>query len=410
MDKPLELYVSEPTNDTSDSMHVTLPFQVNVLVISNDIYMLDWLTVHLDSCENLKWTAKSYLSEIESDIKELPSVVIITLPNEEQEAIRALDFGQKVGCDMILVGSDTSPTVLRKAFHYNVTDFITRDSLTTELNKSLLKVSRNLSEQAQLAPVLAIVNGKAGSGASFITASLADILSRREKVRVSILDTDLHQGTLAHILGLEPKYSICDVLSSLDELDEVALKSTMVTRGSLSLLAAKPFELLGLHQEVDITRNKELLFKCRQYYDQIIMDFSRGPEFWNGDLLLNATILVVTQQNIMHLRQTKDLVQQLTSSIGVPEENISLIINRYDKRADISIEDVKATIGIDTIYTIANDYKLASESVELGKPITELANKQTMFQDLQYIASQVVPDCDSDLQRKSSFWKRLIGK
>ncbi len=410
MDKPLELYVSAPTNDTSDPMHVTLPFQVNVLVISNDIYMLDWLTVHLDSCENLKWTAKSYLSELETDIKDLPSVVIISLPNEEQEAIKALDFGQNIGCDMILVGADTSPTVLRQAFQYNVTDFITRDSLTTELNKSLLKVSRKLSEQAKLAPVLAIVNGKAGSGASFIAASLADIVSRREEVRVSVLDTDLHQGTLAHILGLEPKYSICDVLSSLDEFDEVALKSTMVTRGNLSLLAAKPFELLGLHQEVDITRNKELLFKCRQYYDQIIMDFSRGPEYWNGDLLLNATILVVTQQNIMHLRQTKDLVQQLTNRIGVPEESIGLIINRYDKRSDISIEDVKATIGISSVYTIANDYKLSSESVELGKPICELASKQAMFQDLQHIANQVIPVSDTGEKNSSGFWKRLLGK
>jgi pilus assembly protein CpaE len=410
MDNPLELCVSNINDESELAMPMSLPFPVNAIVVSNGDNTLDRLTTYLSQIERLTWTASSYLETYLGKDQSNINLVLLLLPNDELEAKGALTYASNFGADILLIGKDTPPNILRLAFQYNVSDFIPIDASAEELFGSIGKVSNRLIEEADLAPVLAVVNGKAGSGASFIAASLADVASQRESFGVCLLDTDLHHGSLAHILGMKANYSICDALWSLEDLDEVALKSTMTTKNNLNLLASKPFELLSLDRDLDLTRTIELVRKCRQFHKQVILDYSRGPEHWNGELLLDARVLVVTQQNIMHLRQTKDLIQHLTINMGIALDNISLVVNRYDKQSNIKLADVKQAVGINSIFTIVNDYKLSSECVELGKSITEMARKQRMLQDIEYLVTELMP-LENDLsKKKAGFWGRLLGK
>jgi pilus assembly protein CpaE len=408
--KPLELYVPDNNQAPESSPHMSLPFPVQAIVASNGTESLDWMTRHFPQYDNFKWHETSYLEAFLGKEQVEYNLILLVLPNDESEAVKALTYASNFNTDIIILGQDTPQRILRLAFQYKVSDFIPFAASKKELFSSLEKVSLRLIEQADLAPVIAVINGKAGSGASFIAASLADVVSHREQGSVALIDTDLHHGTLAHMFGLEPKYSLCDVLGSLEELDEVALKSTMVIKGNLNLLASKPFELLSSNNDLDLCRNKELIWKCRHYYKQVVLDFSRGPEYWNGDMLNDANILVVTQQNIMHLRQTKDLILQLTSNMGISHEKISIIVNRYDKNSNIKLSDIKEAIGVASVFTIINDYKLSSNCVELGKPITEIARKQKMYLDIKIIANKFMPEVNSKESKKTSFWKRLLGK
>ncbi|WP_299804716.1 pilus assembly protein CpaE [uncultured Shewanella sp.] len=407
MDKPLELCVSNINQELPVSY--CLPFPVQAVVASNGSQALAWLTESLNQFDNLNWQLSSFEDRQLTNDKNKFNLVLLVLPSDEMEAKNALAFAANFDCDIILIGFNTPQNILRLAFQYDVSDFIPSSSPIHELFTSLEKVSDRLVKNADLAPVVAVINGKAGSGASFISASLADVVSQREGSDIALLDMDLHHGTLSHILGYDAKYSICDVIETMEDLDEIALKSTMTKKGNLSLLAAKPFELLTLERSVDFSRVKELIWKYRQYYKQVILDFSRGPEDWNCELLLNATILVVTQQNIMHLRQTKDLINQLTKRMGVNKSQISLIVNRYNKNSNIKLSDIEEAIGISSISTVVNDYKLSNESVDLGKPITQVAKKHRLVTDVRSLAERFLPINDQQNTESKSFWKRLLG-
>lgn len=409
MDNPLELCVANINDEPKPVTPMLLPFPVNAIVAVQDVSSIEPSSTLLNQVERLACSVNSYLEDFkENSINDI-NLILLHLPNDEREAKQALGYAANFGVDIILLGKDTPPSILRLAFQYKVSDFIANDAPVEEIYGAILKVSNRLIEEAELAPVLAVVNGKAGSGASFIAASIASVAAQRESYDICLLDTDLHHGSLAHILGMDANYSICDVLWSLEEMDEVALKSTMTSNNNLSLLAAKPFELLSLSSELDLSKTTDLVRKCRQFYKQVILDFSRGPEYWNDELLLDAKVLVVTQQNIMHLRQTKDLVKQL-ENMGVARDQISLVINRYDKQSDIKFADIKQTIGIDSVFTIVNDYKLSSECVELGKSITEIAKKQKMLQDIQYLVTELMPLDKVESIKKAGFWGRLLGK
>ena len=410
MDKPIELYVSNDHNDPQKIMHISLPFQMKAVVVSNGIQSLDWLKTSLQGVGNLHSKSCCFLEPYLANNQHDFNLVLLVLPNDLQEAESALKYAANFDCDIVILGLNTPQQVLRLAFQFGVTDFIPQGSAREELVHSIEKISSKLLRQAKLAPVIAVVNGKAGSGASFISASLADIASTDTSADVALLDLDLHQGSLAHMLGRAAKYSICDVLTSIEALDEVALKSTLTNNAGVSLLAAKPYELLMLEQQVDFSKSKQLLWKFRHFYKQVILDLSRGPELWNYQLLTDATILIVTQQHIMHLRQTKDLVTQLTQNMGIAIDNIHLIVNRYDKNSSISIADVKETIGIERVYTIVNDYKLASECVELSQSITELGKKQKLVADFRNLAQKFLLDETSEVAGKKGFWQRVLGK
>lgn len=410
MDNPLELCVSHANEEPKLATPMLLPFPVNAIVAVKDASNLELFTTLLSQVGRLSWRANSYLDIFKEESKIDINLILLHLPNDECEAKEALGYGAKFDANIILLGKDTPPNILRLAFQYNVSDFIAIDAPIEELHEAILKVSNRLVEEAELAPVLAVVNGKAGSGASFIAASIASVAAKRESYDVCLLDTDLHHGSLGHILGMEANYSICDVLWSLEELDEVALKSTMTTNENLNLLASKPFELLSINNDLDLSITIDLVRKCRQFYKQVILDFSRGPELWNEELLLDAKILIVTQQNIMHLRQTKDLIRQLTNHMGIARNRLSLVVNRYDKKSDIKLSDIKQTVGIDSVFTIVNDYRLSSECVELGKSITEIAKKQKMLLDIQYLVAELMPLDLVENTKGAGFWGRLLGK
>ncbi|WP_076411323.1 P-loop NTPase [Shewanella sp. UCD-KL12] len=431
MDKPLELIVSDNNeketnlkthaNPTSKTMHKTtvhqtnsiLPYPVHAQVINSQHQSLSEIEAILDNCLNLSWQAIETLNPfISNQPNARPfNLILLVLPNEESQAVQALKLAATYQVDVIILGQDTPQNVLRLAFQQGVSDFIPIDSADNELVTSLEKIANKLAEKADLAPVLAIVNGKGGSGASFIATSLAVITAAREEGEVSLLDTDLLQGTLAHMLGLEPSYYITDAIQELDSLDEVALKGAMTNRGHLHLLAAEPFAVLNSPEPINLRNTNDLLLKCRQFYDQVFIDLSRGPEVWNADMLTNAEILLVMQQNVMSIRETRAVVNQLVNFMGIEKGKIHILVNRYQKTSSgITLKDIKETVGINSVFVVSNDFKLASQCIDLGTPIVDVAKREQMLTDLISVTEHFFPKSKSADEHSNGFWNRLLGK
>ncbi|WP_299792523.1 AAA family ATPase [uncultured Shewanella sp.] len=418
MDKPLELLVSndeekETSSSASTASNHILPYPVHVLLINTQREDVAQIETSLDTCLNLSWDKVHSLNPFAaSSTTARPfNLILLVLPNDEASAVHALKAAAAYEVDIILLGHDTPQSVLRLAFQQGVSDFIPLEDPELDLLQALEKIALKLAEKADLAPVVAVVNGKGGSGASFIATSMAVVASDRAEGEVALLDTDLLQGTLAHMLGLEPTYYITEAIQELDSLDEIALKGAMTKKGHLHLLAAKPFAVLNSTEEIELRNTNELLLKCRQYYDQVIVDLSRGPEVWNADMLTNADILLVMQQNVMSIRETKAVVNQLINFMGIDTKRIHLLVNRYQKtNSGINLKDIQETTGIDSIFVVANDFRLASQCIDLGTPITEVAKREQMLMDLKLVTEHFFPRPDDGEKRTKGFWNRLLGK
>ncbi|QYJ96286.1 P-loop NTPase [Shewanella alkalitolerans] len=414
MEKPLKLFTSASSSASSleGKMDFYMPSPLNVLLIDVQKEFLPKIEANLTQCVNLHWEKTTDLTGSKNADASGKSfnLILLVIPNEEALAQQALACAAGYKSEVIILGRDTPQEVIRHAFQYGVSDFIPMDAPDIELITALKNVAQRLSSKAELSPVLAVVNGKGGSGASFIASSLAAIAAQRGDMDVALLDTDLHHGALAHILGVEPNYYLVDALQALDDLDEVALRSAMISKGKLHLLAAAPFSLLNLHNDVKLENIYDLIWKCRQYNDQVILDYSRGPEYWNIELLRNADILIVVQQNLIMIREAKALILQLINHLAIDKDRVHILVNRYDRSdAQIKLNDVKNAIGVDSVFVVENDYKLASQCEDLGRPITEIAKKQRMYLDLVDLTQKLIPANGSKEDKAKGFWARLLG-
>ncbi|MCL1127308.1 AAA family ATPase [Shewanella surugensis] len=388
-----------------------LPYPVHALLINSCHYNISDIEQSLDSCLNISWEEIQTLNPIAGSTTNAKhyNLILLVLPHDESSAVLALKSAVVYGVDIIILGEDTPKSVLSVAFQQKVSDFVSLQDPGVELLESLEKIAFKLADEADLAPVLAVVNAKGGSGASFITACIAMIASVRDEGEVLLLDTDLLHGTLAHMLGLEPHYFITEAIQKLDSMDEMALKGGMTNLGHLHLLAAEPFAVLNAAAPIELKNTNKLLLKCRQSYQQVIIDLSRGPEIWSADMLNNANILLVMQQNIMSIREAKAVVHQLVSFMGIDKDRIHLLINRYQRTSSgISLKDIMETTGIKSQFVVANDFKLVSQCIDLGIPITDVAKREQMLKDLSQVTEHFFPSSKENTKPSKGFLTRIL--
>jgi len=151
-----------------------------------------------------------------------------------------------------------------------------------------------MTDEGNKARRIAIVSGKGGVGKTVIAANLAAALSSLGR-RVLVLDADLGLANLDILLGVDPQFTVQDVLRGRCLLDDVLFH----TRQGFDLLPAGsglPEGTLFTTRLVDVFDS--VLSSLENRYDVILFDAGAGV----GDVVLHfanlahEVLLVVTPE------------------------------------------------------------------------------------------------------------------
>jgi flagellar biosynthesis protein FlhG len=141
---------------------------------------------------------------------------------------------------------------------------------------------------------IAIISGKGGVGKTVITANLAAALASNGR-RILIVDADLGLANLDIILGLDPRFTIKEILNGARAPEEVI----MHTNKGFDLLPAGSGMAEGTALTVELVEKVEsLLNTLESRYDAILFDAGAGI----GDVVLffanlaHEILLVVTPE------------------------------------------------------------------------------------------------------------------
>ena len=154
----------------------------------------------------------------------------------------------------------------------------------------------------------------------------------------------------------------------MDELDPEVVEEVVITHeaSGVKILPAPPRPELadGINEE----QYSKLLQYLRRLYDYVIIDTSSNLNFMTLSALEEASmIILITSQDIPAIANSR-LFLDLTRALGIAADNIIFIMNRYDKRINITPEKVAENFKKNLDAIIPLDSRTVIPSVNRGIP------------------------------------------
>jgi len=219
----------------------------------------------------------------------------------------------------------------------------------------------------------AVIGVRGGVGASTMATSLAWLLGEKARRTTALLDLDVHFGTGALALDLEPGRGLTDAIENPSRIDGLFIERAMVRANErLSVLSAEA----PIHQPLvtDGTAFFQLQEEMRNAFESTVLDLPRQMLIQYPHLVHDAHVAVVVSE--LTLAATRDTIRILAwLKSNAPQTKIVVVANRVPTGGalEISRKDFEQSIERQVDIAFPVDAKLAAQAAKLGKPMAEVA-------------------------------------
>lgn len=337
-----------------------------------------------------------------------PAVLVVDLREDGQipSALPVLKR-QHPATGVLLVASQLDPALLLEAMRAGVNEFVTAPITVSELQAAIKRLMGNLATSTR-GEIYAFVGAKGGVGATTVAVNTATSLGKMTPDSTLMIDLNAACGDAAVFLGAEPRFSVMDALENVGRLDAAFFKGLVVrTKGGLDLLgaAARP-----VSRNFEPSRIRTLLEFASQTYQYTVLDVPRSDSAALDSLELATRIVLVVNQELATVRNASRTAAALKQRYG--QSRLSMVLARTDRRAEIGIEDVERTVGLEIGHTIPSDYRLALQAMNKGRPVVldtgnELASA---FKTFARQLANVPDEPKEERARPGSLFGRLAPK
>jgi pilus assembly protein CpaE len=294
---------------------------------------------------------------------------------------------------MVVLGPAGYAEGARLAVRSGARDFLFEPVRAEELIAALVRVGREQRQATlrQHGALDAIIGAAGGVGASFIACNLAHLLATEARRSCLLLDLDTIYAPLAHFLDMKPERGLMEALDEIQTLDEHALKGYVSRhRSGLDLLCTIPHAGV-LAREPDAERLASLLQLLCKQYQHVIADVPHRIDAAGAATLgMARNILLVLEQSVLHVKNAAKLLRILTKELGIPRERIRAVVNRFNRRSSLAVEDIEKALDCGKAITVPNHYQLSIDSIDTAVPLFELDKDAPVVRSLLAIQADLV--------------------
>ncbi|MEA1082868.1 MAG: pilus assembly protein CpaE [Sphingomonas sp.] len=223
---------------------------------------------------------------------------------------------------------------------------------------------------------IAVIGTRGGVGASTVATSTAWLLAEREKRTTALLDLDVHFGTGALTLDLEPGRGLTDAIENPSRIDGLFIERAMVkATEKLAVLSAEA--PINAPLVTDGAAFYQLQEEMRAAFEATVVDLPRAMLVQHPQLISDIqAAVIVTELTLASARDTIRILSWLKTH--APQTHLTVVANRVHPAAqlEISRKDFESSIERKIDFLVPFDQKLAAQSAKLGKPLAE-AGKNT---------------------------------
>ncbi len=218
---------------------------------------------------------------------------------------------------------------------------------------------------------VAVVGARGGVGASTIASSLAWLLAEQDKRSTALLDLDVHFGTGALALDLEPGRGLTDAIENPSRIDGLFIERAMVKASEkLSVLSAET--PINAPLVTDGSAFCQLQEEMRASFECTVIDMPRGMLVQYPQLMADVqAVVIVTELTLAAARDTIRLLSWMKTH--APQALVHVVANRIAAagQPEINRKDLESSIEHRIDHAVPLDSKLAYLAAKLGKPMAE---------------------------------------
>jgi len=254
---------------------------------------------------------------------------------------------------------------------------------------------------------LAFMSCKGGSGATFLATNFGYALAALAERKVLLLDLHGQFGDATlYVSDQKPAMTLSDICSQIGRLDAAFLESCLVhVAPGFGVLAAADDP--GMATQMKPDHIDAILRVARQHYDYVLLDVGRQIDALSLRALDQAdAIYPVLQLALPDIRDGRRLLD-IFRSLGYPSGRTRLIVNRYEKGGKLRLADLEQALGADVLHTVPNDYLSATDSVNQGIPLLQLARSSPVARSLAELVETVT---ERRLPESKGLFDRLFGR
>ena len=327
-----------------------------------------------------------------------PDVVLMDINMPDMDGIAATEAirSRQPVVQVVILSVQGDQNYMRRAMLAGARDFLTKPPMGDELISAIRRAGlmaqgeRSKSVQIQSIPaignigsvasfgapkgkIVVVYSPKGGAGCTTLAVNLALTL-HNDDTPVALVDGNLQFGDVAVFVNEQGKNTIIDLAPRAEELDPEIVEEVMIKHpgSGLHILAAPSRPEYA--EKVSSGQFTKVLEYLRQLYAYVVVDTST----YLTDITLSAIdisdlIVLVTTQDIPAIKNCR-LFLDLLQTMGIDRERILFVMNRFDKRINITPERVAENLKQEVASVVPLDEQVVTKAVNRGVPFV-LDNK-----------------------------------
>lgn len=241
---------------------------------------------------------------------------------------------------------------------------------------------------------VAVIGTRGGVGASTLATSLSWLLSEKAGRNTALLDLDVHFGTGALALDLEPGRGLTDAIENPSRIDGLFIERAMVKASDkLAVLSAEA--PINSPVMTDGAAFFQLQEEIRGAFECTVVDLPRTMLVNYPHLISDVQVAVLVTE--LTLAAARDAIRILSwFKSNAPHTQMIVVANRVQPgQLEISRKDFEGSIERRIDYTIPFDHKTAVQAAKLGKPLAEAGKGVKALAPLSDMANKVIAYTDA---------------
>ncbi|MBB3763961.1 pilus assembly protein CpaE [Sphingomicrobium lutaoense] len=314
-----------------------------------------------------------------------PNVLFVDLSESADPLndINALAEVCEPGTIVIAAGQVNDVRLYRDLVASGIHDYLLKPFTVDQLREtfahaqSILSGPRGEAQVEKPNVMTAVIGVRGGVGSSTIATSLAWMLGEKAERSTALLDLDVHFGTGALSLDLEPGRGLTDAIENPSRIDGLFIERAMVRANErLSVLSAEA--PINAPLVTDGTAFFQLQEEMKNAFEATVIDLPRHMLIQYPHMVHDAHVAVVTSE--LTLAATRDTIRVLAwLKSNAPQTKVIVAANRVPSGGalEISRKDFEQSIerSVDIVFPF--DAKTAAQAAKLGKPLAEIATGKT---------------------------------